>query len=95
VAGSSEGGTDGVSNAHGIIMSVVFLVGYSIGAFLMPVFGKWLLHAGWQILAFVGMWIGFGLGKVAADRGKQVRVLAPFFRCPTDFVSELLSDSSF
>jgi hypothetical protein len=73
VAGSSEEGTDGVSNAHGIIMSVVFLVGYSIGAFLMPVFGKWLLHAGWQILAFVGMWIGFSLGKVAADRGKQVK----------------------
>ncbi|KAL5610962.1 hypothetical protein FOBRF1_007079 [Fusarium oxysporum] len=33
-----------------------------------PLLGKWLIHAGWQIVAFAGMWVGFGVGKVAADR---------------------------
>ncbi|KAH7150796.1 hypothetical protein DER46DRAFT_562262 [Fusarium sp. MPI-SDFR-AT-0072] len=63
------GGEDHTGSAHGVIMAVVFLVGFPIGSVLMPLLGKWLIHASWQIIAFVGMWIGFGIGKVAADRG--------------------------
>lgn len=61
-------GEDHTGAIHGFIMSVVFLVGFPIGSFLMPIVGKWLVHAGWQIVAFAGMWIGFGIGKIAADR---------------------------
>ncbi|KAM5344133.1 hypothetical protein ACJ41O_012670 [Fusarium nematophilum] len=62
------GGEDHAATIHGIIMSIVFLIGFPVGSFLMPVLGKWLIHAGWQIFAFAGMWVGFGLGKIAADR---------------------------
>ncbi|PCD25429.1 hypothetical protein AU210_014536 [Fusarium oxysporum f. sp. radicis-cucumerinum] len=62
------GGEDHTGSAHGVIMAVVFLVGFPIGSVLMPLLGKWLIHASWQIIAFIGMWIGFGIGKVAADR---------------------------
>ncbi|KAF5575514.1 uncharacterized protein FSUBG_13904 [Fusarium subglutinans] len=62
------GGEDHTGSAHGVIMAVVFLVGFPIGSVLMPLLGKWLIHASWQIIAFVGMWIGFGIGKIAADR---------------------------
>ncbi|KAF4446857.1 hypothetical protein F53441_9561 [Fusarium austroafricanum] len=63
------GGEDHTGSIHGAIMAVVFLLGFPIGSVLMPLLGKWLIHASWQVLAFVGMWIGFGVGKVAADRG--------------------------
>ncbi|KAL6402745.1 hypothetical protein AUP68_14081 [Ilyonectria robusta] len=72
VTEGSSGGDDGISSAHGIIMSVVFLIGYPIGAVLMPLLGKWLVHAGWQVLAFLGMWAGFGIGYVAADKTGDV-----------------------
>lgn len=66
------GGEDHTGSIHGVIMAVVFLLGFPIGSALMPLLGKWLVHASWQIVAFVGMWIGFGVGKVAADRGGDV-----------------------
>jgi hypothetical protein len=66
------GGEDHTGSAHGVIMAVVFLVGFPIGSALMPLLGKWLIHASWQIIAFIGMWIGFGIGKVAADRDGDV-----------------------
>lgn len=55
--------------AHGIIMSIVFLIGYPIGAVLMPLIGSWIIHAAWQMLAFLGMWAGFGIGYVIAKKG--------------------------
>lgn len=55
--------------AHGIIMSIVFLAAYPLGAVFMPLLGKWMIHAGWQTIAFLGMWAGFGLGYVAARDG--------------------------
>ncbi|KAJ4327119.1 hypothetical protein N0V84_002507 [Fusarium piperis] len=58
-----------VLRAHGIIMSIVFLAGYPLGAVLMPIIGNWLVHAGWQVMAFLGMWAGFGLGYVYARDG--------------------------
>ncbi|RGP81360.1 hypothetical protein FLONG3_504 [Fusarium longipes] len=65
----SGGGEDHTGSIHGVIMAVVFLLGFPIGSVLMPLLGKWLIHATWQMVAFAGMWIGFGVGKVAADRG--------------------------
>ncbi|EEY18777.1 conserved hypothetical protein [Verticillium alfalfae VaMs.102] len=50
--------------AHGVIMTIVFVAMYPIGSILMPMLGKWLIHAGWQIIAFMLMWAGFGLGVV-------------------------------
>lgn len=66
------GSEDHTVTIHGVIMSVVFLLGFPIGSFLMPLLGKWLIHAGWQVVAFAGMWIGFGVGKIAADRDGEV-----------------------
>ncbi|KAG8676446.1 hypothetical protein FPOAC2_02543 [Fusarium poae] len=63
------GGEDHTGSIHGAIMAVVFLLGFPIGSVLMPLVGKWLLHASWQIVAFIAMWVGLGVGKVAADRG--------------------------
>lgn len=55
--------------AHGILMAIVFVVLYPAGSALMPLLGKWFLHAGFQIIAFVAMWAGFGLGiQLAMDR---------------------------
>ncbi|KAF4337980.1 hypothetical protein FBEOM_8142 [Fusarium beomiforme] len=71
-SGATSGGGDGddnTSNIHGIIMSVVFLLGYPLGSLVMPVIGKWFIHATWQITVFIGMWAGFVVGKMAADRG--------------------------
>lgn len=53
---------------HGIIMAVVMVLLYPLGSALMPLFGKWILHASWQFLAFLLMWAGFGLGIVASQR---------------------------
>ncbi|RGP66094.1 hypothetical protein FSPOR_6920 [Fusarium sporotrichioides] len=63
------GGEDHTGSIHGVIMAIVFLLGFPIGSVLMPIFGRWIIHASWQIIAFIGMWVGFGVGKVAADRG--------------------------
>ncbi|KAK2596736.1 hypothetical protein QQS21_006191 [Conoideocrella luteorostrata] len=55
-------------HAHGIIMSVVFLIGYPVGSMVMPMLGKWLLHASWQMVVFLLMWAGFGAGYVLSRR---------------------------
>ncbi|KAM0431313.1 hypothetical protein ACHAPT_005287 [Fusarium lateritium] len=70
VSGGGEG-EDHSGTIHGIIMSIVFLIGFPIGSLLMPLIGKWLVHAGWQVIVFAGMWIGFGIGKIAADNNGQ------------------------
>ncbi|KAG6007849.1 hypothetical protein E4U21_005437 [Claviceps maximensis] len=55
-----------LQNAHGIIMAVVFIAGYPLGSSLMPLIGNWMLHASWQLLAFLAMWAGFGVGYIVA-----------------------------
>ncbi|CVK97718.1 related to cellobiose dehydrogenase [Fusarium mangiferae] len=67
-AASGGGGDGNTSTIHGIIMSVVFLLGYPLGSLLMPIIGKWFIHATWQMIVFMGMWAGFVTGKLAADR---------------------------
>ncbi|CCF35780.1 integral membrane protein [Colletotrichum higginsianum] len=64
------GGMSNVLLAHGIIMSIVFIFLYPVGAILMPLLGKWMAHAAWQSVAFLLMWAGFGTGYVyARDNG--------------------------
>ncbi|KAM0385480.1 hypothetical protein ACHAPY_000016 [Fusarium culmorum] len=63
------GGEDHTGSIHGAIMAVVFLLGFPIGSVLMPFIGKWKIHASWQMIAFIGMWVGVGVGKAAADHG--------------------------
>jgi hypothetical protein len=67
-AGGSGGPPTRIIMAHYIIMILVWLFMYPVGAALMPFLGKWALHAVWQTVAFVLMWVGFGLGYVAARR---------------------------
>jgi hypothetical protein len=70
--GSGGGGNNNVMLAHGIIMSIVFLAGYPLGAILMPILGRWLIHAGWQVVTLLLMWAGFGLGYVYAKDSSMV-----------------------
>ncbi|KAK3181417.1 hypothetical protein K4F52_007279 [Lecanicillium sp. MT-2017a] len=66
------GGGGGSSNtlpwAHGIIMMLVFVVMYPVGGILMPALGKWFIHASWQMVAFLAMWAGLGIGYTMARR---------------------------
>ncbi|OAA68095.1 integral membrane protein [Niveomyces insectorum RCEF 264] len=56
--------------AHGIIMALVMVVLYPLGASLMPLLGKWYIHGIWQGLAYLLMWAGFALGvRTAQQRG--------------------------
>ncbi|KAG6021495.1 hypothetical protein E4U40_005257 [Claviceps sp. LM458 group G5] len=64
----SSSDNKGLLYAHGIIMSLVFLIGFPVGSMLMPLLGKWLVHASWQIVAFILMWVGFGVGYVLSRR---------------------------
>ena len=60
-------GTDSRLVIHGIVMAVTFAVLYPAGAFLMPLLGKWMIHAGFQMFAFVATWVGFATGYMWAD----------------------------
>lgn len=78
--GTSPGSNNGITQttasrativvAHGIIMALVMAVLYPLGSLLMPLLGKWWVHAAWQTIAFGLMWAGFGLGiQTAQARG--------------------------
>ena len=84
--GGSEGDGDGVtvvatdSNntilvAHGVIMAIVFVILYPLGALLMPTLGRWWAHAGFQAVVWLLMWAGFGLGIKYA---KYLNIVSPF-----------------
>lgn len=60
--------TDRLVSAHGVIMAITFVILYPVGSILMPLLGKWMLHAAWQFVSFIMMWIGFGIGVVAAQK---------------------------
>lgn len=75
----SSGGMDNkddstLAYAHGILMSVVFVIAYPIGAVAMALLGKWKVHAGWQSVTFAAMWAGFGIGYVLAQDEGEVSV---------------------
>ncbi|KAI5456672.1 hypothetical protein BGZ63DRAFT_417644 [Mariannaea sp. PMI_226] len=69
----SQGGSAGdtLLHVHGVVMAIVFVLAYPLGAVAMPLVGNWLLHAGWQIVAFIGTWVGFGVGYVLAKDDSQ------------------------
>lgn len=54
--------------AHGVIMTIVFVAIYPLGSILMPLLGKWYIHASWQMIGFLLMWTGFGIGYVVSQR---------------------------
>lgn len=73
-AGSGEGVTQ-VQNssntaqlmmAHGVIMALVMVFLYPLGSLLMPLLGNWMVHGGLQMISFLLMWTGFGLGYVVS-----------------------------
>ena len=70
-----SGNTDGASSAgtpvdlllvHGVIMTVTFTFLYPLGAMMIPLVGKWYVHAGCQVVAFLTMWAGFATGYITA-----------------------------
>lgn len=83
---SGSGGTTGSSGgvsvasrpsaaviwAHGVGMALCFAVLYPLGSAVMPMLGKWWLHAGWQTFTWVAMWAFFGLGVSAAQARDMV-----------------------
>lgn len=58
--------------AHGVGMALCFAVLYPLGSAVMPMLGKWWLHAGWQTLTWVAMWAFFGLGVSGAQARDMV-----------------------
>ncbi|KAL6891244.1 iron reductase domain protein [Trichoderma longibrachiatum] len=72
VSGVTDGSSDRtLVSAHGILMSVIFVIMYPLGSSLMPLLGKWYIHASWQTIAFLGMWAGLGLGVTIAKRENE------------------------
>ncbi len=65
--------------AHGILMMIVWVILYPAGALLMPFIGKWIFHATFQTIAFLGMWAGLGLGYIIANRLGIVSCNATYF----------------
>lgn len=61
--------------AHGIIMALVFVVLYPLGALLMPLLGKWWAHGAFQALSWILMWAAFGLGIKTAQERNLVRTM--------------------
>lgn len=54
--------------AHGVILTIVFVAIYPLGSLLMPLLGRWYIHASWQMIGFSAMWAGFGIGYVVSRR---------------------------
>jgi len=76
--------------AHGVIMAITFAALYPIGSFLMPLLGKWWVHAVWQTISFILMWVGFGLGVQAAiDRDYVSAALRYWFSYPSRDANDL------
>jgi hypothetical protein len=67
IGGDSSSDSNPKLIVHGVLMAVTFVALYPTGAFLQPLLKKWFLHAGWQMVAFIIMWIGFGFGYVLAQ----------------------------
>lgn len=51
---------------HGILMSLVVLILFPLGAIFMNIFKVALVHAAWQIIALLILIAGFGIGVMLA-----------------------------
>ncbi|KAF3762522.1 CBD9-like protein [Cryphonectria parasitica EP155] len=54
--------------AHGLGMALAFAIFYPLGSAIMPMIGKWQIHAGWQVITWLSMWAFFGLGVFGAQQ---------------------------
>jgi hypothetical protein len=77
----SSGDSEDLPRIHGVIMSVVFVIGYPLGAMLMPIVRIWWVHSTFQVLVFLLMWAGFGIGYVQANRDGSVSLPPQQRRC--------------
>ena len=72
-AGNSSAGYDGAAiPIHGVIMCLAFIIGFPFGAFLIRLAsfrGLVWIHAGVQLLSYLGAIIGLGLGVYIANKG--------------------------
>ena len=76
--GSSGNRTMALVRVHGILMALAFVVLYPVGALLIPLVGRWYIHAACQTLAFLVMWAGFGTGYARASADGSVSFFSPF-----------------
>ncbi|KAH6959754.1 hypothetical protein BKA56DRAFT_601114 [Ilyonectria sp. MPI-CAGE-AT-0026] len=94
ISQSSSSTSEHLVSAHGVIMAIVFAIAYPVGAILMPIVGKWMVHAGWQVLAFLGMWVGFAIGYVISQDdgswGKESHVILGVIVCALLGIQPLL-----
>ncbi|KAI1467524.1 putative iron reductase domain protein [Daldinia caldariorum] len=51
---------------HGVLMSIVMVLFYPVGAALMPLAGNWFPHTMVQLASYILMWIAFSFGVTAA-----------------------------
>jgi len=91
---TTGGSRNAVLVAHGVIMALVMAALYPLGSLLMPLVGKWWVHAGWQAITFCLMWAGFGLGVVVARERQMVSEPDPKSLFPCD-VTELTTAQLF
>lgn len=72
-AGHLSAGYDGAAiPVHGVIMCLAFIIGFPFGAFLIRLAsfrGLVWIHAGVQLLSYLGAIIGLGLGVYIANKG--------------------------
>lgn len=91
-AGGNRGGSGkSLGTIHGILMAVIFLIGYPLGSTVMPLVGNWILHASWQMLVFLGMWAGFAIGYIISERAGYV---SAWPACRASIESLTMSSSS-
>ncbi|KAL5596946.1 hypothetical protein BROUX41_006380 [Berkeleyomyces rouxiae] len=71
-AGASGGGgsrdNKNLLKIHGWIMASMFVMLYPIGTVVMPALHQWAIHGAIQVLAMIGMWVGYGYGHAAANK---------------------------
>lgn len=66
-AAASKASLPTIIAVHGVIMAILFVLLWPIASLLMPILGKWMVHAAFQMVNFVVMWVGYGLGVYAAN----------------------------
>jgi len=99
VDGGAGAGYDGAAiPVHGFIMCAAFIGGYPLGAFLIRLAsfrGLIWIHAGVQILTYLGTILGLGLGVYIANKGAgDVSFTVPYQYLSADRLTTSRSASS-